>query len=77
MEIAFSGVVFGQSEPRERQPIRMLLNLAGKLVEVASFRPKRKQSQLFCFSQRVQIRIILQETTQLSIEERARNAVES
>ena len=54
----------------------MLLNGLGEWLEVAAFRPQRKQRQFFCLAECFQIRIVFQKFCKRMIEKRAGNATE-
>src|SRR6267378_8579974 len=50
-KIIFTGVIFGDTEPGIRQPIRMLRGGASKLRGIAALRPKREERKLLGFAE--------------------------
>src|SRR6266513_1523537 len=75
-KIILAGLVFRHTKPSITKPVGMLLNGPGNLLGVAALGPKREERQFFCFTERLQVRIISQQLCESAIERSVGQPVE-
>src|SRR6267142_752823 len=75
-KIILAGLVFRHTKPSITKPVGMLLNGPGNLLGVAPFGPKREEREFFCFTERLQVRILFQQLRESAIERSVRQPVE-